>query len=263
MNLRFLVALPFLVLTLPPGAKGEPLFSPLYSVTDLGTSYTLENDAGGTAHGVTAADGTVTYAFEKSPVTHINEVHPGGNHQDSYTAWTLENNGHKVGYNFDDHGSLPTGTFAPTFAPLLGSWSTHQGTLPVSDLNAQGAVVGTGLLDVFEHDGSYAAYTNSAENFLNGIDQRVVNNLNNYVASVPNDYLRSADMIDDMGRILASGNSSWATLIDKDGQSVTRLVSHKYLLTPLGLGAPETVPEPSTLALLGVVAVGLWRRSRS
>src|SRR4051812_38116764 len=111
MSPRFLVALPVLVLSLTSGAKADPLFSPLYSVTDLGTSYTLEKDAGGTAGGATTADGTVTYAFEKAPVTHINEIRLGGSHQDSYTAWTMVNNGHKIGYNFDNHGTLTQDTF--------------------------------------------------------------------------------------------------------------------------------------------------------
>jgi hypothetical protein len=260
---RSLVALPILVLTFTSVARADPLFSPLYSVTDLGTSYTLQKDAGGTVHGVTVADGSVTYAFDKAPVTYINEIRPNGSHQDSYTAYTMVNNGHKIGYNYDDHGSLITGTFAPTFAPILGSWVTHRGDLPVADLNTRGEVVGMGLLDPFERDGHYAAYTNSAETFLNGIGQRVVNNLNNYVQNMPGEYLRTADMIDDNGRILASGTGSWTNVIDDDGHSLSRLVSHKYLLTPLGLGAPATVPEPSTLALLGIAAAGLYLRRRS
>jgi PEP-CTERM motif len=56
--------------------------------------------------------------------------------------------------------------------------------------------------------------------------------------------LTSAFKIDDLGRILAQGS---------DG--------HDYLLTPTALGSPETVPEPSSVMVFGVVGSLLGLRS--
>src|SRR4051812_40805656 len=106
MNTITRVATSLLMLMLAAEARADPLLSPLYGVTDLGTDYTLQTDANGYTHTVTSGDGSATYAFEKSPVTMINEIFPGGSHSGSYTALTLENNGHKVGYKYDRGGSL-------------------------------------------------------------------------------------------------------------------------------------------------------------
>ncbi len=63
-------------------------------------------------------------------------------------------------------------------------------------------------------------------------------------------YFTQGQLIDDLGRIVAKAS---------DG--------HDYLLTPTSLGAPQTVPEPSTLIIFGLgaaalLASGVRRRAR-
>ena len=62
--------------------------------------------------------------------------------------------------------------------------------------------------------------------------------------TIPNVYLTSAVAIDDLGRIATIGSNGDA-----------------YLLTPTALGAPVTVPEPSTAMLLGMAFALLGLRS--
>lgn len=59
------VATLFLGLVVASRAGASPLY---YTLTDLGTSDTLQTDAKGYPYGVTNAAGTVTYALDKSPV---------------------------------------------------------------------------------------------------------------------------------------------------------------------------------------------------
>lgn len=234
-----------MLLTTTTGTRADPLYSPRYSVTDLGTSFSLQEDSDGHAHSVTNAGGTTAYVFDKSPVTMLNHVVPGGNHAESYRVDLLSNNGYTLRYNYDDHGSLMQGTFAPSFSAILGSWITHAGRVPVADMNSRGEVVGMSEAGPTIGTG-YAAYHPFVDQFIDPhLEASEISNLNNYIPSLPGDYLISASKIDDQGRILASGST------------------HRYLLTPLELGPPATVPEPSTLAFFGVATAILWLRRKS
>src|ERR1700733_6501040 len=79
-------------------------FAPLYSVTDLGQGYTLESNASGQDYGVANSNGSIVYAFDKSPVTTIDERINGGDHSESFTVFTMENGQFRVGYGYDYGG---------------------------------------------------------------------------------------------------------------------------------------------------------------
>jgi hypothetical protein len=106
-------------------------------VTPLGASYTFDSDSTGYIHSISDADASSAYAFNKSPVTMINERIYGGSHVSSYIQYTMEINGHKVGYHFDSGGNLPGATYAPTFAAITGSWSSSAPN-PPADINSTG-----------------------------------------------------------------------------------------------------------------------------
>jgi hypothetical protein len=83
-----------------------------------------------------------------------------------------------------------------------------------------------------------------AQSHVLGGDGFVVDNLNNYIATIPGVSLTSAVEIDDLGRIIAKGSNG-----------------DDYLLTPTSLGSPATVPEPTTATLLGLSGALLAIRS--
>ena len=216
-------------------------FAPLYSVTDLGPGYSLESNAGGQDYGVANSNGSVVYAFDKSPVTTIDDRINGGSHAESFTEFTMQIGRFKAGYNFDYGGFLPSPIDYPTFEPPGNGWNTAQGYSPVSDINKSGQVVGTSLNLVQGSTGpsAYAAFSDVSGQ-SHGFGAETVDNLNNYIPTIPGTTLTSAVKIDDLGRIIAEGSNG-----------------DTYLLTPLALGPPATAPEPTALALLGVASAGL------
>ena len=231
----------------------------LYSTTDLGRGYTLETTTGGPAYtpastydgtvydltarlyGVANSDGSVVYAFDKSPVTPIN-VRSSINSDDSYALLTLQNSTHQVGYlRSNENGSV----LSPAGASGFFDWNILTGRLPVSDINSQGQFVGTSAFGNQWYT-TFAAFSdpNGFSHELTGKVSAVTDDLNDYIATIPGVALTSAFAIDDLGRILATGSNG-----------------DTYLLTPTALGAPETVPEPTAAMILGVVGSILSLRS--
>lgn len=212
---------------LAPVAQADPLFT----VTDLGDGYTLQQDSTGYTHGLTNADGSVTYAFDKSPVQVTITYDPGFVTSPNDEPGMLKT--FKVG-NFETSDFW----YQKNNLVYWGSWITYQGW-NINDVNTHGAVVG-------EVDGT--ARVNDAGLGLPLNPYSTNNNdLNDYIPAVPGlqagDGLRTALTIDDDGRILVEGTNN-----------------QYYLLTPVALGDPATVPEPSTLLIFGVSALAFGSR---
>ncbi len=223
-------------------AKAEA--APLYTTTDLGAGYQLRVDGGGQVHGVAGANGAV-YAFDKASVTSINlsSYLPDG----SIHYVTLQEGSRQASYN---------NTYAPQVGPILypafmslnSGWfiqpNFNFSTPPVSDINGQGQVIGISQYSIGQTR-TYAGFSdvNGQNNAFSG-NASIVDNLNEYIATIPGVSLTSAVKIDDLGRIIAVGS---------DG--------HDYLLTPVALGAASPVPEPTTVVTLGLLASLLGFRS--
>lgn len=213
----------------------QPIFaSPLYSVTDLGIGGgSATFDANGNISGVMNSNDSENYAFDKSPVTHINERIDStsiGNY--AFTMYTLQDNGFKTGYFREENtGQGPVNVAISE--SVLGSWYSAPNSSPITDMNALGQFIGTGQPGV---GGSGNSFTYAAIGYATGAtippEFTLGHNLNSYIATIPGMSLTSAFNIDDVGRIIAGGS---------DG--------HTYLLTPIALGAPQTVPEPSGIAI--------------
>lgn len=161
----------------------------------------------------------------------------------SYTAYTLQNGSHKVGFNYDYGGSFSTGNYSPTLVSASNGWATVYGS-PVADLNTGGQVVGGSG----DYSFSFAAFSDPSGQ-SHGFGSAYVDNLNNYlIATDPSLYLKWGMKIDDLGRIIARG-----TL---DGQA------QDFLLTPVGPSSdPIPTPEPTTLATLAIGMTALFLRS--
>ena len=192
------------------------------------------------------ATGTA-YAFDKAPVTYINEHIDGGSHYNSYTQYTMQVGDYKVGYKYDYGGGLPSGTswFFPTIYAAVPGWWSHSPGL-VHDVNIQGQAVGQGETVGQGQELSNAPVEDSAAFSAVGLGERndaSSYNLTNYIPPIPGVSLTNATNIDDLGRILATGS---------DGDT--------YLLTPTSLDPAQPVPEPTMLALFGAVLAGLGGR---
>ncbi len=206
----------------------------LYTTTDLGTSYQLLTTTSGQDYGVTNSNGSVSYAFDKSPVTKI-DVEGTSGFGAGYYVLAMQSGFYQVGYNVSESTPGPNVPgFTPSFEGLNHGWNTTGLPLPVSDINLHGQVVGTGDSSPLG-SGTYAAFSAVGEQSHGGGFGFIVDNLNNYIASIPGVTLTSAVVIDDLGRIIAFGSNG-----------------HDYLLTPNALGAPATVPEPSTWLIFGL-----------
>jgi hypothetical protein len=232
MRLSLLIVAAFLFVT-----TYQARASVLYSTTDLGASYQLKSNAGGEIYGVTNATGQVVYAFDKSPVTPIH-LQTNDSVHDAYTVLTMQNGSHQVGYTFDN--LLGQFAYVPTFEPILNGWQTYT-VSPVADLNGNGQVVGKSINFT---TGLYYAAFSDVNGQSHGYNAAITDNVNNYINSIPGVTLTSAVKIDDLGRILASGSNG-----------------DQYLLTPVGLGQPVTIPEPSSIISFCLVAEFLRRHS--
>jgi hypothetical protein len=224
MRLCAIVATIFSLVSLGTTANADPLFS----VTDLGKGYHLQADPSGYVHSLTNSDGSATYVFDKSPVTVTYEP----NKQDPLGLDNL------VGTYTFKSGPFSVDTYHYSNNELVWSsvgWVGSFDTPPVHDINVLGQVVG---LDRFTLPGMQ--HLKPDDGPLYGGDL-----LDNYIPQVPGlTLLKDALKIDDQGRIVAE---------DWNG--------HDYLLTPLALGAPATVPEPTTLMVFGAVAIAIGVRS--
>ena len=127
-------------------------------------SYQLEANASGQVYGVANSNGSVVYAFDKSPVTSIN-VGPTYFGDDQSQYLTLQVGTHQVGYN---SGISPIlGVFLyPTGQGFSGGWFTNQFPVldnpPVLDVNSQGQYVG--ISQFYGKAGTYAAFPTSSTN---------------------------------------------------------------------------------------------------
>lgn len=219
----------------------------LYTTTELGPDFRFLTDPGGKDYGVSTMGGLI-YAFDKSPVSNIN-LDSFSQSQNTEYVLTLQVGNYQAGYAMG-HGESPYGYF-PSFMGYSSGWNSSRPDV-VSDLNIKGQVVGIGSLfegsgpSSFQQKGTFAAFSAVDEKSHGGFggNGSVVDNLNNYLATIPGVSLTSADEIDDLGRIIARGS---------DGNA--------YLLTPVGLGAPATVPEPSPLWMLGLAGPAFGLRA--
>ncbi|QEH36994.1 hypothetical protein OJF2_55790 [Aquisphaera giovannonii] len=225
----------------PLGASPIPI-AMAFRVTDLGTGYRLQADSAGLVHGVISGDGGQTYAFEKSPVTALDE-HVSFSPHAGETIWTMQNGAHRAGYQSNN-------TFSGTY-PVTNS-TTDGKTETVSngwngrptDLNASGHYVGYAASTDWGAPATYAM-ASGLPGMESGVGALYYNNLNNYIPQGLGTRLTSAIQIDDLDRILARG---------EDG--------HVYLLTPNGLGLPSPVPEPTSLVLCILVLCGAALNAR-
>lgn len=238
MRIRGIIVAWSLTLSLIAQAKADPL----YSATDLGAGYTLQTNPDGSAYGVTNAVGTITYAFDKAPV----QVTSTFSNYDPWTHMTYDPNlstffkinGYEA-YNYE----VSRNDIVTTSIGWLGSNDFN----PILDMNSSGQIVGALGSD---GDGQPQSARFSEPGMKNHPDSGIggeyySDELNHYVAPIPGSpYLISAFKIDDLGRILAEGDNG-----------------HDYLLTPVALGDPATVPEPTSLMVFAVAAAyGLFRR---
>ncbi len=225
-------------------STGEAVADPLYTVTNLGDSYTLNADDTGYVSAVVASDGS-QYTFDKSPVKNIYEFNssPYSAHG-VYTVLTLQNGSYKVGYGSEQASGVGYSIYYPISGGWSHGWDTPYGS-PVNDLNSHGQYVGssTDYLSV-NPSATFAAFSTETGTVHAGPASRG-DNLNYYIAQGLGIDLTSAVKIDDLGQIIAGG-----TLNGK---------AHPFLLTPNG--QPTPAPEPSTLAILGFTVVGIGIRS--
>ena len=233
----------------------------LYNTTDLGVDQWKTPNADGSYSGIANTAGTTTYAFSKVPVTPIDiQVVPPYPSDGifSQTHLTMQVGAYQVGTK--EVSASPLGTlvvpsfqtptnlsFASSRMDINDAWIAPGGEDPVRDLNVQGQAVGVGVLQPgTQSRATFAAF--SALGLVgHGGYAPTVDNLNSYITPLADGItLTTAFKIDDLGRILAVGSDN-----------------HDYMLTPVALGDAATVPEPTTLATLGVLGMALWIRVRS
>ncbi len=254
----------FTMLVLTGSANAAPLFT----ATDLGSSYQLQTDSNGYVHGVTNAEGTSTYRFDKLPV-HYNTASYGleyqygegrdlfVNSQGSSAFYEVASNQFgQIRFHVLDHGGYPVRT---SFGSLKyvnpdysrNYWSIPGGTRPVEDFKSSGQVVGQITLQLSLSGPTSIAAAFSDKNFTTHghatIPHTNSDDLNNYLASDLGIHLTSAMRIDDSGQIIAAGVH--------DGKI------ENFLLTPNG--PPTVTPEPSALAVLICALAGIGVRSVS
>ena len=237
LRLSAALAMLFLGLTAFSRANASPF---PYTVTDLGTTTAnstsfegkswhvgLTTDANGDITGVSNADGTIKYAFDKSPVW----TSYGGPaayspplFQEGYAYNTIY---HTISGNFT---SMITVSGALNLQVQQGPFWGGGPNPPVTDVNIHGQMIGdlTGNLAILANPPAGLVFTYGVVPPNGGFAFR---------------FEATGALIDDSGRVLAPGTNG-----------------HEYLLTPTSLGTPQTVPEPSTLIVFGLVAAAIVRR---
>ncbi len=224
-----------IVLVLGRGAEAGPLF---YNLTDLGTDPKILSAPDGTIYGVTATDGSATYAFDKTPA--IVTTSPGV----AFDNGELEILHYTVTFKFPDatytvgYDSGPN-TIGQYYGRTDNGWfSRNPGGI---DMNLHGQMTGT------TNGGNAAAITDPQGNNLPpppGVSSsqwwgQLTSEWYTPPAGIPGFYLKGTPRIDDLGRLLVQGGTEGST-----GDPY-------YLLTPVSMGSPQTIPEPTTLLMVG------------
>jgi len=257
------------------------LASPYFTITDLGAITSASSSTQGTyapvlgVNGtgqqyVLAADGSTAYAFQRSSIDHgevpnINPYFPPFLQPDVpgsrlINQFTVNSQGWAVGLGGRD-GSLNGWYFL--FNPTNSGGFVNLGNYPpwvhtVNDINASNIVAGSFNL-IYSIENGQKVYT--TDPIMQGVAYQLESraaildpkgtawlDLNTRIPSGSGWFLTEALKIDDSGQVIGLG-----TLNN---------VPHAFLLTPDGAPTQVTVPEPTPLALLGLITVGLlWRRS--
>lgn len=247
---------------------------PTYTITRLGTGYSLSEDAGGHIVGIRGTGSDRLYTFDKVPVTQI----PWSNsrvidaatqdmHFDDLTNGT-STIGHmtvhvmaSMSNNFNSLSDVSDvgGFEVPTFRGI-----------PVLDFNTRGDVAGVngngGGSDSLFYEGFWHEVPGVFLKTVRAADGKVSHDvkisLDNYTRQIPgfgafDEFLRAALMIDDHGRILVDS-------LDHNLRAQYYLFKPGFLDDPAaGDVQPAPVPEPCTLALftaVGVAALASKRR---
>lgn len=254
---RISTSLIFLLAATHAHANAITGFAPEFSVTDLGpgTPYDVAHDGKSVSY-VSASDGT-QYAFEKSPVQVTRGGgEPGGWANTAMYSINLKSGSYQASDTVYNRSPLVQGSAGSIIWDSVSTsayGTSLPGGLPIADINIRGQVVG------YNDSSGGAAFS------LPGLEEHPYvpkplnsDSIKNYVTELPpfpgrpeDLWLRNAFAIDDLGRILV-----YAT----DGADY----NHVYLFTPLALGDPTPVPEPTTLMMGGVlgIAYGLRRFRR-
>jgi hypothetical protein len=241
--------------------------------------YTLNQNSSGAVTSVTNSSGTMSYAFDKSPVTYNPEWTSSNGltlaFSDGISRFTPTGGGPAIStLNIASNGSgfisiegfteqedhATSAVFRPwtpqgqlnslensnwyTRMSIGGGYpfSRDQVTSPVNDMNSSGQVVGVvnGVNAGFS-DKDFQSHVQGTSIGLNEAD-----NLNNYISNSLGINLTVGLKIDDLGRIIAQGDMYSNT--------------YDFLLTPIGLSdSPLATPEPSAFAVLavGITALGI------
>jgi hypothetical protein len=214
----------------------------MFIVTDLGSTYSLQQDSSGVVQTVTGESGQV-YDFYKTPMTQVDQVtnHPDGGNLISTTI-IYEHDSIQVGYS--TYLLYQTGLTNQPFSNGVDKYGVNFETFggnPISDANIKGMFIGTGIIANF----GFPAFS-YPNNSLGGANL-YYNDLNAYIAQSLAINLTSAVKIDDNGDIIAYGTQNGI---------------NQYFLLNL-VGPPTTAPEPSAFVTLGIGAAAVyWARRR-
>ena len=221
--------------------------NPMFSVTDLGSSYTLQQNSSGAVQTVTSGDGSQVYAFAKSPVIQINQTTDIGHYPSLSTTIAFQVG--SVQYGYYTFITPIRGEYSTPFSiggNLInpdGGWSNGS----ITDGNAKGQFIGTAY--VYGPASAAFSFPNGSLSAFGPSSPAVLNYyyLNEYIAQNLGVNLTSAVKIDDNGDIIAEGTQN-----GKD----------QYFLLNLN-AAPTTAPEPSAFLTLGIGAAAFcWVRRR-
>lgn len=256
-----------------PAVRADPL--PAYTATDLGAGPTSFGSDSTGSRIVVAADGRSAYAFPNNgvPVAYPTgfTLPPVPNPAPVWSPMTYGNP--KNAFSTWEHTLLTThGVFIGTDVVGVSGHSASAGTGVYAGTLQPGGTVGPLHLlwsspnnhELYHAPTAWAIAVNPGETVLGaGTDDRgmsqtyLVYDLKSGVKTdlsqvVPGWHVDQALALDDRGRILVTAESS-----------ATGWQQHSYLLSPAGVPAdPVPVPEPSTLAVIGLGLVAVALRGR-